>query len=479
MIEWHLKHEKYGCAPWAVQREALNRSEGKDRYAHFLEQGLGKTPLVLNEFIHYCKLGIVDTLFIVCPESFKLSWVEALKDWGLTALPIKVWPESFPLGASAAAYVINWEAIRTESALKFIGKLKRKVFLVLDETSYIGNPAAQVTKRAMQISRGARMVRLLNGTPQTSSVVNYYGQLKCLNELEGLLITAFRARFAQTTWREIKILGGHGETRQVPVITGTKNGEELAKILARCSFRATKAEWRKDLPPRIISTVRVAMTPAQKRHYAEMRKEFLTIIKGEKVKADLVLTQLAKLRQISSGIIISDGKETIIEEITSNPKFLAFLALYNGQKNKIIVVHNYKLTGKMLGEFLTSEKIKWAYIKGQMENSEVERQKDLFNNNPEYRVMLCQQAAACMGHTLLGGTGDDRCNGMIFVENSFSLRDRLQMLDRNHRGEQDQTCVVYDLVASATEQKIIRALNENKALADMVDELVAALDKGD
>ena len=49
------------------------------------------------------------------------------------------------------------------------------------------------------------------------------------------------------------------------------------------------------------------------------------------------------------------------------------------------------------------------------------------------------------------------------------------MLDRNHRGEQDQACAVYDLVASAVERKIIKALNENKAAADMIDEIVAAL----
>ena len=80
-----------------------------------------------------------------------------------------------------------------------------------------------------------------------------------------------------------------------------------------------------------------------------------------------------------------------------------------------------------------------------------------------------------MGHTLIAGEGKDRCAMMIFVENSFSLRDRLQMLDRNHRGAQDQACTVYDLVASKTEAKIIKGLNANKAAADMIDDLVKSL----
>src|SRR5208337_3858073 len=295
------------------------------------------------------------------------------------------------------------------------------------------------------------------------SIEDYYGQLKCLNELDGFLRTTFRKHFA--------VMGGWEQKK----VVGTRNDEEFAQILARCSFRATKDAWRKELPPRIISTVKVEMTPAQRRHYLEMKNDFITKIKDEKIKADLVLTQLAKLRQISSGIVINSGKETKIEEIENNPKFKALLELYNGQKGKVIVVYTYKLTGKMLGDFFTREKIGHVYIAGQMEPAHLAAQKHAFNNDPNCRVILCQQAAACMGHTLLGGTGDDRCATMIFVENSFALRDRLQMLDRNHRGEQDQVCTVYDLVASSIERKIIQALNEKKAWADMTDELVAAL----
>ena len=463
MIDWYLTHAKYGNQPWAVQREALNRSEGKRHYGHFLEQGLGKTPLTLNEFIHYQKAGLVDLLFIVCPDNFKLSWINALSEWGVGHLTAGVWPGAFPSKAFPAVYVINWEAIRTKPGLKFIAGLKRNVFLAFDETSYIRNPAALVTKNAIFLSRVPKIVRALDGTPQTKSVEDYYGKLKCLGELDGFLPTTFRKRFAQ--------MGGW-ENKQV---IGSKNDAELAEILSRCSFRATKAEWRKDLPPRIISTVQVEMTPAQRRHYREMKADFLTKVQNTKVVAELVLTQLAKLRQISSGIVIQDGKEELIEPIEKNPKFLTLLELYKAQPGKLIAVHSYKLTGKLLTAIFNREKIKVAHIRGQMDPKELEEEKRRFNEDPECRIIICQQAAACMGHTLLGGSGVDRCALMIFVENSFSLRDRLQMLDRNHRGEQDQACLVYDLAASAVERKIIKGLNEQKAAADMLDELVAAL----
>lgn len=462
-ISWHLNHERYGCEPWTVQREALDRSEDKIRYAHYLEQGLGKTALILNEFVHYSNRGDVDLLLVVCPESFKLSWISAIKEWGLAHLKSGCWPGAFPGKAFPAIYVMNWEALRTQAGLTFLGKLKRKVFLAFDETSYIKNPAAQVTKNSIHIARGAKFVRLLNGTPQTNSVMDHYGPLKCLNQLEGYLPTTFRKHFAE--------MGGW-ENRQV---VGSKNQEELAQILNECSFRATKADWRKDLPDRIVSIVQVEMTAVQKRHYKEMKKDFSTKIGNTKVSAELVLTQLAKLRQISSGIFMQDGKAELIEPIELNRKFKALFELFNAQDGKVIVVYSYKLTGKILAQMFADANIKYACIRGQMNPEDLQEHKRNFNEDSNCRVILCQQAAACMGHTLLGGKGKDRCATMIFVENSFSVRDRLQMLDRNHRGEQDQVCTVYDLVASAVEAKIIQGLNERKAAADLLDDIVAAL----
>ena len=77
-----------------------------------------------------------------------------------------------------------------------------------------------------------------------------------------------------------------------------------------------------------------------------------------------------------------------------------------------------------------------------------------------------------MGHTLLGQKGRDRCASTCFFENSFSLRDRLQMRDRNHRGSQDEPCSYYDLITSPMDQAVVDALSGKKAQADMVDAVI-------
>jgi Mesyanzhinovviridae DNA helicase len=463
MIPWYLKHEKYGVIPWHVQTEALKLSEGQQRYAYYLEQGLGKTALTLNDFLHYFKRYKVNLMLVICPNSFKLDWKNAAKEWGLN-LKSGMWPSD--RAEKCSIYAMNYEAIRTDAGEKYLNQLTRtrKIFLVFDESSKLGGPKTQQTKKAIQFSRskGIEFVRCLDGTPRTSSVVNYYGPLKTLNQLNGLTSVGFRNRFCTT--------GGY----MGKAIVGEKNTDQLAAILAKCSFRALKKDWRADLPPRIFKILPVGMTKKQYQCYKEMKEEFSTIIRFERITANLVLTQLAKLRQISSCLLLDTGEAFRIEKPENSPKIKAMLEILEGHKAKTIIVYYYKETGKMIAEILDKKAIIYAPLHGNMHLEDVKSFKKNFNDTDYCNVMLCQQNAACLGHTLIGNE-NKRATRMIFMENSFSLRDRLQMLDRNHRGDMDETCLVYDLVSSDIERKIINGLNKNKQAADMLDDLVVSL----
>jgi len=453
---WVLSHAIHGDQPWGVQRAAMDAAEGHDRWAHFLEQGLGKTALVLNEFItdEYCKL-----MFVICPNSFKMDWVMAPKEWGIPNLPARMSPKGdIP---SHGMYVINYEAARSAGNTKTFEKLfeEMPVFLVIDEASCLKNPRSLNSKVIMEYAKRATRVRLLNGTPMTQNVLDLFAQLKCAGELRTTNMFAFKHRFAT--------VGGYMGKQ----ITGMKNEDELTAIMKRCSFRALKSDWR-DLPPQTDVPVHVEMSPAQVRHYKEMAEEFYTIVSGMDVHADMVLTQLGKLRQISSGFTVQDGHTRLIDPDGKTPKLSATVDLINSGQGKVIVVYHYQDSGRQLFQRLTDEGLNPAMLKGQMKPEDITFTKHVFDTDPGCRVLIAQQTAACMGHTLLGGEGDDRCTRMIFYENNFSLRDRLQMRDRNHRGTQDQPCTYFDLITSKIEEKVIGALSAKKTMADTIDDLV-------
>lgn len=464
-MRWHLKHREHGIKPWAVQAEAMRRSEGAERYGYHLEQGLGKTALILNDFVHYEGGGKVDCIVVLAPNSFKTDWIYAPDEWGIEGLPADVSPHLHPPVSIPFLWAVNYEAARSSlgSTIAQLMK-KRRVFLCLDETTEIKNPQAQTTKIVMELAKDAAMVRTANGTPLVQNVMDYFGPLKCLGELDRTNPYAFRNRYARMGGYMGKQVVGFNEDRK----------PELMVLLDRVSFRALKVDWRKDLPPQTFQTVHIEMTALQRKFYRQMLEEFAVEIGGREITADMVLTQMNKLQQISSCLAFQDGGGLFFEPRSRNPKILAALEIASHGTGKTVVSHFYRPTGEALLASFQEEGFKPARIAGGMKPGEVIEEKRRFNEDPACRVLVGQVTATARGHTLIGQKGD-RVNKMVFVENSFSYMHRAQMQDRIHRGAADETCSYFDLVASPMDQTAVDILTGKRDAASSVDQILTAI----
>lgn len=470
-MRWHLRHAKYGDKPWAVQAEAARRSDGKKRWGHFLEQGLGKTPLTLNEYVEYGEEA--DLLIISPPNSFREDWPIALQEWGLDFMSAGIWPrDPVPFEADSGMYVFGHETLRgsrdARDALSELIKRRRCMF-VLDESTAIKNPSSQLGHFLIRnIAKDAAMTRLLDGTPMVQNVLDYFAKLRMLGEAEGMIATAFRNRYAE--------LGGYMGKKVIGI--RDDHEAELYEMLNRCSFRALKKDWRKDLPPQITVPVHLTMTDVQRKHYQEMMEEFYTVvgIDDDEVIANMVLAQYEKLRQISSCLILNKGKVHWLERPEDNPKVQGLIDVTESGPGKLIAVHYYVETGEMLERYLTKKGYKPARIKGGMKTADIVREKQRFNEDPDCRILVGQQDQTSRGHTLIGSEGArNRCSRIFYFENSFSLYQRLQMNDRNHRGEQDETCMIFDAITSPMDQLVIDILIGKRELRDEVDRVVLAV----
>ena len=459
---WHLSGQ-----PYPVQIEALKKAHGKLRFGHWIEMGLGKGPLVLNDWIE--NLSEYDTACVICPNSFRMDWALMPRDWGLD-FSTSMWPDdSFKVGSPSKFHlnVINFEAVRS-SGYEHVKRIldARPCLLIVDESSFTKNWKAQTTKAVSDLCKRAKAVRLLNGTPLVQNVLDLYPQLKMLGELNGVNPYAFRNRFA--------VCGGFMGKQ----IIGVKNEEELLQIQSRVTYRALKRDWWEDCPEKRYIPINLEMTPKQRKHYKEMLEDFFTLVAGHEYTASMVLGQLEKSRQIASGLILDGDKCEFLVEIDKNPKAKAALDLIDAAPGKLIVVYQYREMGKALFDLFKRKKLHPTYIKGGMTANEVSEQKRLFNDVSKHRILVAQIQSTSMAHTLLGGDGDDRCYRMVFQDQTFNLRDRMQVEDRIHRGKQDRNCLYFDPVLSPVDDAQRQALTKKTDLVKTVVDAVRALRTG-
>ncbi len=442
--------------PYDVQTEALRQSEDFPLgFAYFMEMGLGKTAVLLADFQRLRKADLVDVLVLLCPNSLKGNWEREVALWTNNLMISSVWPKT----DVAHVYIMNYEALgsgraRGKDLIWNLINQGKRVMLGLDESTQIKGHRSNRTKVLLGLARSVDFTRILSGAPMVQGPQDIWPQMKFVGELKGVNFFQFRNRYCQ--------MGGYMGKK----ITGPRADRipELNHIIDGVAFRAKKEDWL-DLPSKMYYTRELKLNSNQKKHYHEMLRQFCTKIQEQQVDAHMVITQMLKLQQISSGFVIDgSGKPRPIEG--PNAKIMEIKSILDNEINsKVIVPVYFKYSVSQLFQELGDYGV--TVIEGGMTDEEIESAKRLFNEHDEFRVIICQQSAAKYGHTLLG-TKTSPCHTTIFYENTFSLDDRIQMEDRNHRIGQEHIVNCIDLISTGVEQKVIAALQHKRNIAETI-----------
>ena len=461
-------------APYEVQSRALAAARGQRSFAYFMEMGLGKTATVLAEAALLRADGRLDGMIVICPNSLKKTWVEEARKWGAPVCLAETWPNVSPstipvfhrLNMSPGTfflYAVNYEGMITKRGKAWLDEMLKtfRVMLVLDESVHIKNPQAQRTKVLLKAAGLATFRRILSGAPLVQGPQDLWAQMRFIDGFPANKMNyyAFRNHFC--------VMGGW----QGKQVIGKKNENQLTKYLAACAYRAKKDEWT-DIPAKIYVTRDVELTPDQERIYGEMKKGFVAMVSEQRVTAPMVITQMLKLQQISSGFLINaEGKAIPIPG--RNPKLQAVLDIIEETTGKVLIFTYFRYSARKLHDAIPGS---FLILAGEHDGPDHDHGKspivqdlvNVFNEVPLHRVMIVQVQTGKYGLTILGGPGDDRCATTIFYENSFSLDSRIQAEDRNHRIGQDQPVVYIDLVASDIDRKAIRALTKKQNVAEAI-----------
>ena len=476
--------------PYEHQRIILQETRDRSTFALFMEQGTGKTKVILDNAAYLWAQGKIQGLLVLAyPNGAHVNWVA-------NECPVHI-----PLWCSYVAAA--WDARRGNRSIDDVLKKQAKPTLriltmnieamstkrgekiardfltaypslfVVDESTCIKTPSAKRTRAVLRLASLAPYRRILTGTPVTKGPLDLYTQFGFLDEeiLGFSSFYSYRAHYA--VMRPLPGRAGKGG-RPIQIVVGYQNTDELQRTIAPHSFRVLKKDCL-DLPEKIYQRAYVEMTDEQWEHYENMKQDIRTEFEGRSIAAPLAITRLLRLHQIACGFLPdvsaaelaeraleqgADGAALLASELRRikdspgvpinkiNPRLTVLMEMLENVQGKAIIWANYRFN---LREIWTALVERYgrdsvvAYHGGVTKQADrTAAVKSFQDPHSPVRWFVGQPQSAGYSLTLTAA------EYVFYYSNNHMLEVRLQSEDRAHRIGQTKNVVYVDLEARDT-----------------------------
>ncbi|MBK9036199.1 MAG: DEAD/DEAH box helicase [Myxococcales bacterium] len=405
------------------------------------DMGLGKTVQVLAAVVE-ARGG--RPALVVAPKSVVWNWLDEAARFApaLRVVNYTGADRGARLAdlATADLVVTSYPTVR-QDVLELTGRAWS--YVVLDEAQAIKNPNAQLTK-AVRLLRGDHRLAL-SGTP----IENHVGDLASIFEFlnPGMFRDVAALRKVQTA---------------APV--GAGDVAPLARTLRPFLLRRTKAQVLPELPPRTEQVLKVALGPAQRRFYDQLRDGYratlLARIETDGIKRSTmhVLEALLRLRQAACAPALVTP-DRAVDGSAKLDVLLEQLAEVVDAGHKVLVFSQFTSFLALARARLGAAGITYEYLDGQTRDRKtgVER----FQTDPACSTFLISLKA--------GGTGLNltAASYVYLLDPWWNPAVEAQAIDRAHRIGQARAVTAYRLVADGTiEDKVLELQRSKRALLE-------------
>jgi len=450
--------------PFEHQRKTFYLSRDQKVFALLMEQGTGKTKVVIDNSAYLYSKGEISALVVIAPNGVHRNWIREvethLPDWckyeityyrsGMNKKETESFESVLHSKDCLKIFTFNVEAFTSPKAVHWMEKilLSNDVMLVVDESTRIKTPGAKRTKLITKFGKQVKYKRILTGTPITKNAADVYAQFKFLDtQILGYdSFYSFRNQYC--------VMGGF-EQRQ---IIAYKNLDELSRNVEGHSFRVLKKDCL-DLPPKIYQRHFVEMSERQKKMYNTMKKGFIAELEGNVIEAPEAITRLLRLQQILCGWFPTENERVQpIDE--KNPRIEALKDVLEGIESKVIIWARFRADIRAIERLLGDLAVSYH---GGVDSDARELAIDRFQKDPAIRYFIGTPQAGGTGLTLTAA------EYAIYYSNSFDLEQRLQSEDRCHRiGTKNNVTYIDIECQKSIDSKIIKALRDKKNIADII-----------
>lgn len=452
------------------------------RFAFHADTGTGKTFTSVALVRYFRKLGTVKQVLVLVPnKTNKYEWLRNVKKHSSTKVcvlsgsSIQKW-EQFE--STDAPIIVETYAGLLRMVSTFVhskkGKRKRKLKpnltlikrlckkvngLILDESTLVKTKAKLPFRIARQIAKRSEIVFALTGTPFGKDPLDLWAQFYLVDG--GATLGSTLGLFRTVFYSDKKgFFGGTEYTFK------KRLKKDLHRIIANCSISipANAADL-----PAVVSVPMVVNLPKDAVEYAQQAKDAIIKAHGNYQETK---NAFLRMRQISSGYLgYTDDElgERTQYRFPTNPKLEALVAkIQEIDRDKIIVFHEYTVSGDMVASELQRVGVKFVRVYGKTKDPGTLLHQ--FDTDSKTQVLLLNNAAGGFGLNLQIAR-----YGMVY-ESPVSPIMRKQVLARFIRQHSlHKTVFLYDFITRGTyDQRVLDAIAEGR---DLLDAIIHGCDK--
>lgn len=473
-------------ALWAHQKSAIIRSQSEPNLALFWEVGTGKTRATIDMLRHRCAAeGRLLRTVVMCPKIVITNWAREIAKY--SRIPERHVIKLVGPGAKRAqklreelivdhffvsprVIICNYETMEMKDVVEILEAWKPEV-IIADEAHRLRKHDGKRAKQVIRLGDIARYRYALTGSPILNSAMDIFNVFRFLDSGRTFGTHFFKFR---NIWFEDENAAWSGKPDHFAKwVPRPETYEEFNKLIYNHAIRAVKAECL-DLPPFVRKDVFVELGVEQARMYKEMKAEYIAYVDDIKktdnpraVVAQMAVTKALRLMQIVTGY--AKDEDGTIHKLKDNPrlKALAELLADLAPSHKIIVWSVFHENYDDIATLCQELKINYTELHGRVAQKDRDKNIDAFNNDPQVRVLIANQAAGGIGINLVPS------DISIFYSKNFSLEQDIQAEGRNYRGgsEQHKKVTRIDIVCPDTIDDLI-----NNALASKQEVATKILD---
>lgn len=412
----------------------------------FLHNCLNRNPMGLGktvEAITTIRMLNLKSVLIVVPKIVAGQWRDQIKTW---------WPERaddvFIYGAPDAKkrkvvqgsiVIVNYEKLLNEGNLNKFRQFSWDA-LIADEAHKIKNHRSKRTVALKAIP--AMRKYALTGTPILNKPDDLWSILHFLDpKYSGVSYWNFVNYFCE-------VEDGFWGRKVVGLTNVTSRLDTLKRLLDEISvYNAVNVAQGKT-----VETVRLEMTPAQRKLYKDMK--------------NLVLEELPENAQIANGAVMTirvvqatSWPGLFLGKEEPGPKFEWIAAMCEDNPDeKFVVFTRFEQSARALGEFLQTRGIKSVQLTGKVKDSDRELNKKQFIEG-DARVLVGTIAAMGQGTDGLQYVS----HTAIFIDRDWSPEIMKQCEDRLNRRGQKCKVNIYILECEKSFDQHVGKINQHKA----------------